>query len=275
MNRSDSAVRRYAVVLFYLLAFALSWLGWVPQALHARGLFPFDSPLLGLLGGGGPTLAAVIVLLLLRDRNGLRDLFRSLFRLRVSFWWYLFAFGFWVAVTALALGLGALFRRPFRHFAWVPHLPSWPTLLSVFIIMLLSNVWEEIGWRGFALPRLRQKAADLPVALLMGSLWFLWHLPLLLNPSSPMSALPWYGMLIFCLSQTVIYTWLYARTASSLFFVSILHAMSNTMASVLLDLGVFVPSYPFVVGVTTLVALVLVLIYGPRRFEPSRQTAGQ
>ncbi len=270
MNGSDSAVRRHAVVLFYLLAFALSWLGWVPQALHARGLFPFDSPLLGLLGGSGPTLAAVIVLLLLRDRNGLRDLFRSLFRLRVSFWWYLFAFGFWVAVTALALGLGALFGQPFRHFAWVPHLPSWPTLLSIFVTMLLSNVWEEIGWRGFALPRLRQKAADLPVALLMGSLWFLWHLPLLLNPSSPMAGLPWYGMLIFCLSQTVIYTWLYAHTAPSLFFVSILHAMSNTVAFVLLDLGVFVPSYPFVVGVTTLVALVLVLIYGPRRFEPSR-----
>lgn len=271
MEQPISAVRRYSVPLFYILAFVFSWLGWVPQALHARGLFPFDSPLLSLLGGVGPTLAAVVVLLLLRDRQGLRDLFRSLFKLRVSFWWYLFAFGFWVAVTALALGVGALFGQPLPaagQFAWV-------SLLPVFVTMLLSNVWEEIGWRGFALPRLREKAADLPVALLMGFLWFLWHLPLLLNPSSPMSNLPWIGELVFSLSLTVIYNWLFLQTGRSLFFVSVLHAMSNTAAYVLHELGVFVSSYPFVVGVTTLVALVLILIYGPRRFERSQETAGR
>ncbi|MBO9370761.1 MAG: hypothetical protein J7575_06720 [Chloroflexi bacterium] len=53
-------VRRHPVILFYLLAFLFSWLGWGPQALHERGLLPFSPPLLGLLGGVGPTLAAVV-----------------------------------------------------------------------------------------------------------------------------------------------------------------------------------------------------------------------
>jgi hypothetical protein len=53
-------VRRHPVILFYLLAFLFSWLGWGPQALYERGLLPFSPPLLGLLGGVGPTLAAVV-----------------------------------------------------------------------------------------------------------------------------------------------------------------------------------------------------------------------
>lgn len=72
-------VKRYPVIVFYILAFVISWLGWVPPTLHARGLFPFDSSLFTLLGGAGPTLAAVIVLLMLKNKDGLRRLFASLF----------------------------------------------------------------------------------------------------------------------------------------------------------------------------------------------------
>ena len=60
-------LRRYPVASFYILAFAISWLGWVPQALFSRGMFPLDTPLFALLGGGGPTLAAIIVTLALRE----------------------------------------------------------------------------------------------------------------------------------------------------------------------------------------------------------------
>lgn len=88
----------------------------------------------------------------------------------------------------------------------------------------------------------------------------------MLNPSSPMSALPWPGQLLFNLSLTVIQTWLYQNTARSLFFVSVFHAMSNTVAYVLLGLGVFVSSYGMVVGLTTIVAAVVLGVYGPRRF---------
>ena len=75
-----------------------------------------------------------------------------------------------------------------------------------------------------------------------------------------------YGELVFSLALTVIYTWLYRGTGGSLFFVSVFHALSNTVAFALLEAGVFVSSYPFVVGVTALVALGIVWASGPRRF---------
>ena len=135
-----------------------------------------------------------------------------------------------MVVAAIALGTGTIFGQTLpsiRQFGWIG-------LFPIFVAMLLSNVWEEIGWRGFAPPRLQRSFSDLKIVFIMGLLWSLWHLPLMLNPTSSISGLPWYGEIIFSLSLTVIYTWLYEHTNCSLFFVSVFHAMSNTVAFVLL-----------------------------------------
>ena len=52
------------------------------------------------------------------------------------------------------------------------------TLPAIFIGRLLINVWEEIGWRGFALPRLQARHGVLIASLIIGFFWGLWHLPL-------------------------------------------------------------------------------------------------
>jgi len=183
-------------------------------------------------------------------------------------------FLFWFAVAAIALGLATLWGHPFPPLGRVP----WPALPPIFIVMLLSNVWEEIGWRGFALPRFQERLGDLATALIMGILWELWHVPLVLNPTSPMSNLPWHGALLFSLALTVIYIWLYNHTRRSLLFVTIFHAMSNTIAWVTIELGVYQSSYMPVVGVTTAFAVLIVLFYGPRRFAkpgPPETNSGQ
>jgi len=264
-------IRQHPLVAFYLLAFAITWLGWLPHTLHGYGRFPFDSPLFSLLGGGGPTLAALIVVGALRGKDGLRQLFAPLFRWRVPWPSYLFVFLFWFVVAAAALGLGTLRGQRF------PTIPAgvWASLLPTFVMMLISNVWEEIGWRGFALPRFQERYGDLAIALIMGLLWSLWHLPLLLDPTSPMSDLPWYGEVVFSVALTVIYTWLYNRTRRSLLLVTLFHAMSNTIAAALLAVEVFASSYPIVVGLTALTAVLIVLICGPRRFARSDRREGE
>jgi membrane protease YdiL (CAAX protease family) len=249
-------MKKHPIIAFYFLAFVISWLGWVPQALHARGWFPFYSPVFSFLGAGGPTLAAVIVIGALQGRDGPRGLFAPLLRWRAVAGWWSFVLLFWFAAAAAALGLGALFGQP------LPALDGivWWQLLPVFVTMLLSNVWEEIGWRGFALPRLQKEWPRWQVVLVMGLLWSLWHLPLMLNPSSPMSGLGWAGEVVFSLALTMIYTWLYNGTEGSLWFVSIFHAMSNTVAYFLLEAGVFESSYGLVVVVTSAAALAIAVL---------------
>lgn len=263
MDGQPNIIRRHPMVAFYILAFAISWLGWVPDMLYQRGLFPFTNPLFNLLGGGGPTLAAIIVILVCGEKNGIRDLFKGLWRLRAGAGWYAVTFVFWIVVTVLALlGTRAISRQ---GFAAVDQL-MWANIPLIFVMMLLLNVWEEVGWRGFALPRLQRHYGDLAIAFIMGILWEIWHLPLMINPTSPMAGVPWYGGLAFSICLTVIYTWLYQNTGRSLFFVSVFHALSNTAAFIMLELGAYISTYPYIVGITAIAAIVIVLIYGPQRF---------
>jgi membrane protease YdiL (CAAX protease family) len=264
MNKT-TFIQRHPLLTFYVLAFAISWLGWMPQTLHSYGLFPFDHPILNLLGGAGPTLAAVAVLWATGNRDGIRRLFSSLLRWRFALIWYVFVFLFWFVVATAAITIGILFGQPLPTLKLI----SWFALPSVFLMMLISNVWAEVGWRGFALPRLQEHHSDLKIVFIMGLLWSIWHLPLLLNPASPMASLPWYGEILFSLSLTAIYTWLYNHTRHSLLPVSIFHAMSNTVAFILLELGVYGSSYLFVVGITTTVAVGIVLLFGTHRFHRS------
>ncbi|MEZ0394896.1 MAG: CPBP family intramembrane glutamic endopeptidase [Anaerolineales bacterium] len=254
-------MKKHPVLWFYILAFLFSWLGWVPQALQARGLLTFDHPLLtilfALLGGGGPTFAAVIMAAIVDGKDGPGRLFAALFKLRARWPWYLVAFLLMPFLAALALVAGTLFGQPFPDFRGF----AWFSLLPIFIGMLISNVWEEIGWRGFALPHLQARYRDLVIVFVMGLLWELWHLPLYLNPNNPMSGLNPLLFVLFSLALTVLYTWLYNHTQGSLFFVTVFHAMSNTVAAVLLDRGVFVSSYPAVVALTAIVAAGVLLYF--------------
>ncbi len=252
-------MKKHPVLWFYILAFLFSWLGWIPQTLQARGLFPLDHPLLTilftLLGGGGPTFAALIMASIVDGKDGPGKLFAALFKLRAGWTWHLVAFLLMPFLAALALALGALFGQPLPDLTGF----AWFSLLPLFLGMLLSNVWEEIGWRGFALPHLQKRFNDLVIVLLMGFLWELWHLPLYLNPANPMSGLNPLLFVLFSLALTVIYTWLYNHTRDSLFFVTVFHAMSNTVAAVLIEGKVFVSSYPAVVAVTAAAAGIILL----------------
>jgi membrane protease YdiL (CAAX protease family) len=172
-------------------------------------------------------------------------------------------------VVVIALGIGPISGQnlpSLGQFAWL-------SIFPIFAYMLVTNIWEEIGWRGFALPRLQKRFNNLTIIIIMGLLGSLWHLPLLLNPTSSMSHVPWYGFIISILSVTAIFTWLYEQTKYSLFFVGVFHAMSNTVAYVLIQLGIYESSYLLFVGTTAVFAIALILAYGPKWFIKASSTS--
>ncbi len=270
--------KQHAVLWFYVLTFLISWLGMVPLTLHAQGRSPLQSPLLSVFGGLGPTIAAVVVALLVKGKPGLRELFGPLLLARVGMPWYLVAFLGMPFLAAMALGLLILLdaARP----DWAAFGP-WFGAFPIFLLNLLSNVWEEIGWRGFALPLLQARYSALLSSLVLGILWAAWHAPLLLDPSHPMSTLPWYAFLINVVAISVIYTWLYNNTRGSLLLVTLFHAVSNTVAFVLnaaLTEDAFVLHYQLLSGVIVLAAALLTVVYGAgalsRRAEPPHAVSG-
>lgn len=257
-----SLIKRHPIVAFYVLAFFISWLGFVPQTLYSRGLVPFTSFAFLILGNGGPAFAAMIVAWVLGRGKGLRELFAPLLRWRVGFVWYLVALFLQAVLFVVAAGIVlAVAGEPQPDLTKItpPFLP-----LIILFVQIPINVWEEIGWRGFALPRLQSRYSALLSSLIVGVLWNLWHLPLLLDPANPMSSFPLLSWFMGNLAMTVIYTWVYNHTQGSLLIVTLLHAAQNVAANVLfLTLGE-IPALGVTIDAALKCILAIVLVAGYR-----------
>lgn len=182
-ERISACVRRHPLLAFYVLAFAITWLGWVPQALHSHGLFPFDARFLYLFGVG-PMVAAFIVLRVLRGKDAAEELFGPLLRWRVGVGWYAVALFGYVAIWLAAVSISGDLRTELEEVG--PLL----ALSPVFVLYLLQAVPEEVAWRGFVLPRLQARYSALISGLIIGVLGALWHLPLLFTEGSVMATYP-------------------------------------------------------------------------------------
>ncbi len=174
-------MKRRPILSFYILAFAISWLGWFPAVAGSRGIAPFDNSafqLLLTLSAVGPALAAIIVTAVSDGKVGVNLLLKPLLQWRVGAIWLILsivtpALLFVVAkLVTSALGLAAAPPSQGDNLVAVA--------LSVLVLSLVSNPWEEIGWRGFALPRLQSHNA-LFATLVIGVLWGLWHVPFFLD----------------------------------------------------------------------------------------------
>uniref|UniRef100_A0A7C5RSG9 CPBP family intramembrane metalloprotease n=1 Tax=Thermomicrobium roseum TaxID=500 RepID=A0A7C5RSG9_THERO len=146
--------------------------------------------------------------------------------------------------------------------------------MASLAVFLLSNVWEELGWRGFALSVLTQRWSDLAASVWLGLVAFAWHLPLFFVVDSPMSRLPWILQLVFLIANGVLMTWVYRGTGESVLWVTVFHAMANAVALGMLEVGLYVRSYPIVVGLVAASAGLVALRYGRRRFASRREWSG-
>jgi hypothetical protein len=102
-----------SLVVFFVLAFGISWAVWIPTALasYGLGLFSINLAVSGLLGAFGPFFAALITTGIYDGRAGFSALYKRLLTWRVGIQWYLFVL-FLPAVlslakTGVAVGLGS------------------------------------------------------------------------------------------------------------------------------------------------------------------------
>jgi membrane protease YdiL (CAAX protease family) len=102
---------------------------------------------------------------------------------------------------------------------------------GLFFLFAGGPVFEEIGWRGFALPRLQRLYGPLIGSLILGTLWALWHSPLFLIPSwdTPHgSFLDAALFLVWAVSITIVFTWVFNNTKGSVLMAILAHGSVNT-----------------------------------------------
>jgi len=204
-------LKRYAILLFFPLAYLLSW--WsilVPQA--QGGILPH-----------GPAFAALLLVALTEGRTGLSVWWKRIMNWRVHWTWYLAApailIAFQLGAGLINLALGATLHS----LDWSK---LWP---SMILLIFLGGQWEELGWTAYALPRLQERFADRPflASAILGALRAIWHLPLMFS-----GAIPWYDVLFFSFAFQFIISWLYYRTNGSALIVILFHFTSNILGVV-------------------------------------------
>jgi uncharacterized protein len=133
-------------------------------------------------------------------------------------------------------------------------------VLTVFLYQFLffNATGEEVGWRGFALPRLQAKTSPLIACLVIGLLWAPWHAPLWYAQGAPIFTWDfWITRFLVIVPSSVISGWLYNRSRGSILVVGIAHAMSNTLGNVVV-LGPQLDERS--IGLTWLISAVLLVL---------------
>jgi membrane protease YdiL (CAAX protease family) len=92
--------------------------------------------------------------------------------------------------------------------------------------LIVFAALEEVGWRGYALPKLREKHNAVSSALILGLIWGLWHLPKLISEGTT-DALSIITLIVFGMLLSVFISWIYENTGGSIFLAMLTHASIN------------------------------------------------
>jgi membrane protease YdiL (CAAX protease family) len=130
------------------------------------------------------------------------------------------------------------------------------------LILAVLVIGEEIGWRGFALPRLQSRHNNLTASLILGVLWAAWHLPNALIPGLDYYFYAFPAFLIWVVAMTVLFTWLAIHTQGSVLIAWIFHASINTTLAIIF-IGDTVRQWWLSAAVYAVAALIIVIVNGP------------
>jgi membrane protease YdiL (CAAX protease family) len=178
-----------------------------------------------LLGVFCPGLVAISLTALRDGSNGVAALLRPLFQWNVGARWYLFAAAYMAAIKLSAAAIHRLLLG-----AW-PRFGSEPLLLmigaTILSLVVGGQTGEEIGWRGYALPRLASRLGFGSAALLLGVIWAAWHLPLFFFLQGDVRGQSFVVYLLQVTALSVAFAWLYLKTGGSLLLTMLMHAAVN------------------------------------------------
>jgi uncharacterized protein len=227
---------------FFLLTFGVAWICWTASFVVSHRptsiLHPVDlvraaattPPIIALLAGALLLLgvfAPAFVALALTKRNEGRTaslaLLSRIFKWDVGWRRYLFALAYIPIVKLSVAVVHRIVTSAWPRFGETP----WYLMVGAIAVSTWAQAGEEIGWRGYALPRLSEYFGLAPASIILGIIWATWHLPLFFFPAADTLGQSFPLYLLQVTAVSVAMAWLYWRTGGSLLLVMLLHAAVN------------------------------------------------
>lgn len=232
-------ILKYPVFSFLFINYLISWSFLYPSyqlILKNDGITPLA--LIGFIGAYGPTIAAILIQAIL-DKSALRAMLRSLIQVKNGMHIYLFVILFPIIIYLLAYISGTIFFKGDLNCSFwkgISGIPIW------FLFALpFGPMGEELGWRGFLLPKLLEKFSIIKSTIFVGMAWGIWHLA---SFSFPGAAIPgflpvtgWTIILYFVntIALSMVFTYVHLKTQGSVFIAILLHAFFNAASNIVFD----------------------------------------
>ena len=244
-------LKRHPLSSYFVVAYAVSWSIAVPLALQAQGILAMRLPWsLHYLTAFGPAVAALVIARFLREPSDGSVIERPT---RSIAWW---AIGFGAPLLLFVIAQGAAMTAGQARPTWVSlgRINFLPDLgVSAWgLWFITSGCGEELGWRGFALPRLQRTHSAMTSTLLLSLGWAGWHLPAFFYVPSytalGLTIVP--AFFLGILAGAIVLTWLYNSSGGSVLAAVLWHASFN-----------FVTASPSAGGLTAAVTSTLVMVW--------------
>jgi len=175
MTAIKAFIERHSVTTYFALTFVISWGGILivvgPGGIPGtREEFERLLPVVILAMLAGPSVAGILLTGLVHGRTAFRELLSQLLKWQVSARWYAFALlTAPLLFTAIPLALSLLFPE------FLPGIFTTDDKASLLLLGIAAGlgagIFEELGWTGFDIPRLRLRYGVLPTGLIVGVLW--------------------------------------------------------------------------------------------------------
>ena len=219
---------RGSLLGFLALTFGVTWTFFISAAVWSG--MPSSSGTLGpgprvlvLLGTIAPSLIALALTARFEGSAGTGALLGRVFQWQVGARWYVFAVGYMAAIKLATAVVHRLVTGARPRFG----VDAWYLMLAAIPISMWVQAGEEIGWRGYALPRLAARFGLGGASVGLGVIWAVWHLPLFYVLGADTFGQAFTTYLLQVVALSVALAWLYWHTRGSLLLVMLMHAAIN------------------------------------------------
>ncbi|NNF33970.1 MAG: CPBP family intramembrane metalloprotease, partial [Saprospiraceae bacterium] len=204
-------ITKYPIWSFLIINYLISWSFLYPcyQLILNNDEIP-PLAFIGLIGGYGPTIAAILVQWII-DKSELKRLLLKIIQFRISAKVLAIIILIPILLYILSQGVSTIIFG--GEMALDPAKPLKGILVWILLALPFGPMGEELGWRGYMLPKLLARHSVIKSTILVGLAWGVWHLASFTFPGAAIpSFLPvnLWTIILFCCNTigiSMIYTY--------------------------------------------------------------------
>ena len=229
----NQPTKKYRPWVYFLCTYGFTAIFWVSAIFLEADMLEFPTIIFYILGGLSPSLMGIILTYTTLEKDARKDFWkRSIDFKGIKLQWYGLILGINILPTFVAIIVGVILGKQESDFFESVTFFSSFAILTAIAFNLIAVVFEEFGWRGYALDGLNNRFGKLGSSVILGTFWCIWHFPLFFISGSYQNGLgfgspDFWIFVVNIFTLTIIMTWIYFGTNRSILSVLLFHFLTN------------------------------------------------